>query len=121
MTPQGLPPALTFFVTVFVAMSTTETSFDGPLAEYKVLPSGESAIPHGRAPTSTEFTILLVAGSIVNTCLPRPVLTNRFDPSGAISTAMGLTAPGLPSEMGLVIAYLTASTTSTAPSFSAFT
>ena len=31
--PQGPLPAFIFLVTVFVARSTTETSFDGPLAE----------------------------------------------------------------------------------------
>lgn len=33
ITPQGLEPALTFLVTALVATSTTEMSFEGPLAE----------------------------------------------------------------------------------------
>ena len=53
--------------TVLLARSTTDTSLDGPLAEYSVLPSGERAIPQGRGPTSTEPTGLFVAVSIVNT------------------------------------------------------
>ena len=60
---------------MFVARSTTDTSFEGPLAEYKVFASGDNAIPHGRAPTSTDDNGLLVAVSMVNTCFPRPVLT----------------------------------------------
>src|SRR5580692_3258 len=74
-TPQGPLPALTFLVTVLVARSTTETSFDGPLAEYRVLASSESAMPQGRAPTSTELKTLFVAVSMVNTWCPLPVLT----------------------------------------------
>src|SRR5438105_4385544 len=72
---HGPPLAFAFLVTVKVARSTNETSFEGPLAVNNVLPSGESVMPHGRAPTSTEPAILLSFVSIAKTCLPRPVLT----------------------------------------------
>ena len=38
-----------------VAVSTTETSLEGPLAVYKREPLGLKAIPHGRVPTRTEL------------------------------------------------------------------
>ena len=70
---RRLPAPL--FATVLFERSTTDTSFDGPLAEYKVLPSAESAMPHGRCPTSNDVTGLLVAVSMIKTFWPRPVLT----------------------------------------------
>src|ERR1700733_5319307 len=73
-TPQGPVPAFTFLVTVFVARFTTEISFEGPLAEYRVFASGESAMPQGRAPTATEPKTVFVAVSMVNTSCPLPVL-----------------------------------------------
>src|SRR5690242_3399716 len=78
-------------------------------------------MPHGRAPTSTDPSTLLVAVSIVNTRCPRPVLTYNFAPSGDIRTAIGFTAPGLPSGIGLIILSRLASTSTTVPSFSALT
>ena len=39
---------------LFVAMSMTDTSFDGPFAVKSVVPSGDSAMPHGRWPASTD-------------------------------------------------------------------
>src|SRR5271165_3977388 len=54
-TPQGPVPALTRAISFLASRSTTDTSFDGPLAVYRILPSGESAIPHGRAPTLIVF------------------------------------------------------------------
>ena len=75
MTPQGRSWTLILRMTVRVARSTTETSFDGPLAVKSVLPSGESAIPHGRGPTSKEAVTAFVAVSMIKTLRARPVLT----------------------------------------------
>ena len=49
--PQGLDPALIRDTSLFVFKSTTETSFDGPFAANRNLPSGEMPMPQGRAPT----------------------------------------------------------------------
>src|ERR1700735_2818544 len=49
--PQGLEPALIRDTSLLVFRSTTETSFDGPFAANRNLPSGEMPMPHGRAPT----------------------------------------------------------------------
>jgi hypothetical protein len=43
---------LIFFTTDWVARSITTTSFDGPSAANSFVPSGESAMPQGRFPTS---------------------------------------------------------------------
>lgn len=74
-TPQGPSPALIFLIIVMFARSTTETSFDGPLAVKSVFASGESAMPQGRSPTSTDVLMRLVAVSMTKTLCPRPVLT----------------------------------------------
>lgn len=52
--PHGRSPAGTRAITVWLATSTIETSFDGPFAVNTVLPSGDTAMPHGRSPTSTD-------------------------------------------------------------------
>ena len=63
--PHGPRPTGIFFVTMFVARSTIDTSPDGPFAVNSFVPSGESAMPHGRWPTSTVPATLFVAVSIV--------------------------------------------------------
>src|SRR6476469_7525030 len=78
-------------------------------------------MPQGRAPTSTDPSTLFVAVSMVNTRCPRPVLTYNLAPSGDIKTAIGFTAPALPSVIGLIIRSFLASTNTTVPSFSALT
>src|SRR5580704_10029447 len=99
-TPQGPPVVLIFFVTVCVARSTTETSFDGPLAVNNSFASGENAMPQGRCPTSNDPVGALVAVSTIKTLCPRPVLTYSFDASGESSRNIGLISPGVPSLIG---------------------
>src|ERR1700677_2112724 len=48
--PQGLEPALIRDTSLSVFKSTTETSFEGPFAANRNLPSGEMPMPQGRAP-----------------------------------------------------------------------
>ncbi len=55
-TPHGLPGDFTRAISFSVARSITETSSDGPLAEKRYLPSGESVMPHGRLPTWMVFS-----------------------------------------------------------------
>jgi len=55
-TPHGPPGDLTRAISLSVARSTTETSSDGPFAEKRYFPSGDSAMPHGRLPTGIVFS-----------------------------------------------------------------
>src|SRR5258708_6472467 len=73
-TPQGPEPALMRAISFSVARSTAETSSDGPLAANRYLPSGESAIPHGRVPTLIVLSTSHVPASSTHTVPPRPVL-----------------------------------------------
>src|SRR5262245_64529041 len=70
-------------------MSITDTSSDGPLAVYSVLPSGETPIPHGRSPASTDPITLSVAVSRTIASLLRPVLTYRNLPSVLMRVPIG--------------------------------
>ena len=71
--PHGLLPTGIFAVTCIVAASTTDTSFELPLAVNSVEPSGLIATPQGRGPTSTDATCLPVCTSMASSVLPRPV------------------------------------------------
>src|SRR5688572_69667 len=116
-TPQGRLPTFTLALTVRVARSTIDTSFDGPLAVKSVLPSRDAAMPHGRSPTSMNATGLLVAVSITTTFLPRPVEMNTWVPSGAAAPPMGrISSPE--SWMVSSTRCFWASTTATEPPFS---
>jgi hypothetical protein len=53
--------------------STTSTVLSAALAMYRVLPSGESAIPSGSRPTGNELTTVLVLVSMTET-LSSPIL-----------------------------------------------
>ncbi len=84
----GCPPA-PWPLTVRVARSTIDTSFDGPLAVNTSLPSLDAAMPQGRSPTSMKATGLLVAVSITTTFLPRPVEMNTCEPFGEAAPPIG--------------------------------
>src|SRR5262245_34096491 len=73
--PQGRSPTGTFLMTFWVATSTIDTSFEGPLAVYKVRPSGISATPQGRRPTSTDPATWLRAGSTKKSRPKDPLVT----------------------------------------------
>src|SRR4029450_1311611 len=70
--PQGPWPTGIFLATLRDSMSMTDTSSDGPLAVYSVLPSGETPIPHGRSPGSTEPITLSVPGWRTTASFLRP-------------------------------------------------
>src|SRR5690242_4631534 len=72
-TPQGSFPTGTFRVTFRLSVSTTLTSLDGPLAVYKVLPSGVRAMPQGRCPTGITAAIETEGTVTTDTVAPRPV------------------------------------------------
>src|SRR5262249_9493330 len=73
-TPHGLVPAFTFAISLLVARSTIDTSLDGPLAANRYLPSGDSAMPHGRLPTVMLSSTSKLFVSTTATVPPRPVL-----------------------------------------------
>ena len=73
--PHGVLPTLIVATTFSDAVSTTDTSFDGPFAVYKNLPSDVSPIPHGRAPTRTLATTRAAARSTTDTVPARPIAT----------------------------------------------
>src|SRR6266849_8773604 len=81
--PQGPLPAEILFKTAPVFTSTTETSFDGPLAVYNFRPSGEIPMPHGRVPIPGKIlSTWLVATSITTIAPPRPQVTYAVSPLG---------------------------------------
>ena len=91
--PHGRSPAGTRAFTVRLATSMIETSFDGPLAVNTVLPSGDTATPHGRSPTSTcrDLLIGLRVDDHARAC-PRPVVAKRRVPSGDTAVPIGRTS-----------------------------
>ena len=106
--------------TSMVAVSTTETSFEGPLAVYKREPSGLKAIPHGRVPTVTELTVEPVVELRATTVPPLPVATYTRVQSGETATPIGLEgSPG--TSIVVTTSWLEVSTTDTEPPFSAVT
>src|SRR4029077_4262233 len=74
VTPQGLLPAFTRWISLPAARSTTETSLDGPLAANRYLPSGDRMMPQGRAPTLMLPVTAKLVVSTIATVPPRPVL-----------------------------------------------
>src|SRR3954465_962322 len=87
--PQGPSPALTRPTSFSVFRSTTETSFEGPLATYSSPPSGEIPSPHGRLPTAMVLSTLPPAGAMTQTIPARPVLTYRRLPSADMAVPIG--------------------------------
>src|SRR6187455_2409682 len=51
--PQGFLPTAIVAATFHAPASITLTSFEGPFAVYRRVPSGLMAIPHGREPTES--------------------------------------------------------------------
>src|SRR5690349_1027565 len=84
-----LPLLKILAISVSEARSTTETSSDGPLAAYRVVPSGEMAMPHGRWPTLIDLVRSPVLASSTQTMPARPVLTYTLLPSCETLTHMG--------------------------------
>src|SRR5687768_9747909 len=100
--PHGLPPTAMRFSVFPEATSTTDTSPDGPLAVYTLLPSGLTAMPHGRVPTSSiERTNARVATSMIAIDLARPSDTKICRPSGESASPIGRGAIGVPSVLGI--------------------
>jgi hypothetical protein len=52
----------------------TERSLDSPLAVYAYLPSGDTAIPHGRRPTGTDPTTRSCVASTTETRSAAPTV-----------------------------------------------
>ena len=70
--PHGLPP-VGIRDTVPLARLTTDTSSDGPLAVYTLVPSPLTSIPHGLAPTSSIVRVSArFATSMIAIALARP-------------------------------------------------
>ena len=70
--PQGAPPTLTREILPDAA-SMIDTSFDGPLAVNRVLPSRLTPMPQGRPPTpSISRTTFRATMSMTATASPRP-------------------------------------------------
>src|SRR6185312_12078693 len=96
--PQGRPPTPSMRrVTVLVATSMTATDSPRPVETYSVLPSGDSAAPIGRGPSSVlAFASILMLP--VGTCLrasttvttpPFSQVTKAVAPSGVNTTPRG--------------------------------
>ncbi len=91
-TPMGCSPTGTVVITVFVAVSITETVpiketlLPNWFATYTFFPSGVTATPLGDSPTGTVAVTIFVAVSITDVVLPSEFSTYTFDPSGLTAT-----------------------------------
>ena len=77
------------FVTVLVAVSTTDTVFEPALATYRVAPSELTSRAAGLVPTVMIPVTVLLAVSITDTALAPLSATYALLPLGLIATAPG--------------------------------
>src|SRR6476620_5641503 len=84
-----LPTAIGGPITVFVAVSMTDTLLPLKLATYTRVPSGVIAKPAGAAPTVTVALTLLLAALMTETELPPLLLTYTNAPFGLTAATKG--------------------------------